>query len=388
MMDADAEADVDDDDEKKENPADEELRTEIDQLEKSLRLGNNKQPQTQKSGRGTLPWLEKYRPKVLDDVVDQSQTVLTLSNCAKIGSLPNLLLYGPPGTGKTSAILALARQLYGWNTFDLKQNVLELNASNERGIDVIREKVKVFARFMPNANLRRAKLVVLDEADSMTRDAQGALRRLMETQVGVTRFCLICNYVTKIIEPIISRTVHFRFRPLSVSAVVQRLQYICTHEKVVIPLDALQAVAQVSEGDMRRAIATLYAVHRDSVYRCGRLIVIEDVLELSGVIPPKVIDDILATLNVAHSFNDIQMVAKEVTWAAYPPIKLLRLLADRVATIPSPRFDDKRRALINLQIGATEEALLNAANPLLQLTALFSHISQILTDTTAPLTSV
>lgn len=367
-------------------PLDEELQHELEELNKSLRQKSSST--TTAAARGlsksaSAPWLEKYRPMMLNEVAGQATTTTILSNCAKLGSIPNLLFYGPPGVGKTSAVLALAKQLYGWNKQTLQHSVLELNASNERGIDVIREKVKSFARFIPavtqNGN-RHPKLVILDEADSMTRDAQGALRRLMETQVGVTRFCLICNYVTKIIEPILSRTIHFRFLPLNKDSIHQRLQYICNQEKMIMPADALNTIATVAQGDMRRAIDILYSLYTTKISGGGRspLVSVEDVLGVSGVIPSKYIDDILAVLNAAHSFQDVRMAAKQMIWDAYPPIELLRQMADRVATIASPRFDDLKRAKINLQVAATEEALINGGNPLLHLTALFAQITNIL----------
>jgi replication factor C subunit 2/4 len=178
----------------------------------------------------SIPWVEKYRPDKVDDVAHQDEVISTLKTSIKEGSLPHLMFHGPPGTGKTTTILAVARALYGPELY--KQRILELNASDERGIQVIREKVKTFAqgavgeRKTAGYPCPRFKIIILDEADTMTPDAQSALRRIMELYSKVTRFCLICNYVTRIIEPLASRCAKFRFRPLPVSSMVSRMTQI------------------------------------------------------------------------------------------------------------------------------------------------------------------
>lgn len=216
-----------------------------------------------------LLWAEKYRPRSLNEVVNQKEIVERLKRFIAEKSIPHMLFAGPPGTGKTTIAHALAHDLYGEN---YRQYMLELNASDERKIEVIRTKVKEFARSRVVGEVP-FKIVLLDEADNMTSDAQQALRRLMELYSANTRFILTANYPSKIIEPIQSRCAVFRFTSLKREDVVGRLMYICNQEKVVCREKALDIIYDISEGDMRRAINILQAaaalgeVTEDSVYK-------------------------------------------------------------------------------------------------------------------------
>lgn len=201
-------------------------------------------------------WTEKYRPQVLDDMVNQTDIVSRLKNFVKEKSLPNLLFVGPAGIGKTTSILAMARDLYGPG---YKNYILELNASDERGIDVIRDKVKNFARTAAIASDVTFKILIMDEADSLTKAAQHALRRTMEIYTRTCRFCLIGNYSENIIEPIQSRCSIFRFSPLSEADTKEWISTIASKEDVQLLEGGLEAIYEASKGDLRKSINLLQA---------------------------------------------------------------------------------------------------------------------------------
>ncbi|XP_023813988.1 replication factor C subunit 5 isoform X2 [Oryzias latipes] len=219
-----------------------------------------------------LPWVEKYRPQKLDDLISHRDILSTIQRFVREDRLPHLLLYGPPGTGKTSTILACARQLYKDKEFN--SMVLELNASDDRGIDVVRGPILSFASTRTIFK-KGFKLVILDEADAMTQDAQNALRRVIEKFTENTRFCLICNYLSKIIPALQSRCTRFRFGPLSADQMIPRLRHVIQEESIDITEDGMKAIVTLSSGDMRRSLNVLQStsmaygkVTEDSVYTC------------------------------------------------------------------------------------------------------------------------
>jgi len=215
-------------------------------------------------------WTEKYRPKTLGEIIDQEEIVSRLQEFVKRAAMPHCLFAGPPGTGKTTAALCLAHDLFGVRFQDV---FMELNASDERGIDVVRTTVKEFAR-MASLSSVPFKILVLDEADNMTSDAQSALRRTMEKYTDTCRFVLCCNYSGRIIEPIQSRCALFRFTPLPDEKIVENLHRIAKNEGLKFTETGLKSIVEVGEGDLRKSINTLQAassmskgITEESVYQ-------------------------------------------------------------------------------------------------------------------------
>lgn len=225
-------------------------------------------------------WVEKHRPRCVDDIQGQPSVVSRLRAYAKNGTFPHLMLAGPPGTGKTTAAMALTRDIYGE---EFRNNLLEMNASDERKLESIRTKVKNFARTTPYGNAP-FKIIFLDEADALTNDAQGALRRIMEQYAATCRFILSCNYSSKIIEPIQSRCAVFRFRPLANDQVEDQIKNIAKEENVSLDEEACQAIVRVSLGDMRKAITALQvaAAVNNNITR-------ELIYETTATAPPEVL---------------------------------------------------------------------------------------------------
>lgn len=218
-----------------------------------------------------LPWVEKYRPVSLDQLISHEEIIETINRFIEQNRLPHLLFYGPPGTGKTTTILAIARKIYKEK---YKSMILELNASDDRGIDVVREQIKSFAstRTIFSSGM---KLIILDEADAMTNPAQAALRRIIEKYTKNVRFCIICNYVSKIIPALQSRCTRFRFSPLKVDQIEKRLNYIVKCENVEMTENGKKALLKLSKGDMRKTLNILQSTHaafgsitEESVYTC------------------------------------------------------------------------------------------------------------------------
>lgn len=201
-----------------------------------------------------LPWVEKYRPETLDEVVGNEATVQRLKAFAQEGNVPHIVISGPPGCGKTTSIWAMAREMLGPK---LKEACLELNASDDRGIDVVRNKIKGFAQTKVTLPPGKHKIIILDEADSMTEGAQQALRRIMEIYSKTTRFALACNQSEKIIEPIQSRCAIIRYTKLSDPQMMMRLQDVCQTENVSYNDEGLAAILFTAQGDMRQALNNL-----------------------------------------------------------------------------------------------------------------------------------
>lgn len=228
-------------------------------------------------------WIEKYRPQTFEEVKGQQKVVQRVKAFVEAKNVPHLLFSGPAGVGKTTLSLVIAKQLFGENW---RQNVLELNASDERGIDVVRTKVKDFARFRAIGDVP-FKIIYLDECDALTRDAQQALRRTMEQYASTTRFILSCNYVSKIIDPIQSRCTVFKFQPLSESDIKDVIATIAKNENLTISDEAMDAIYTISNGDARRT---------------------ENILQSSAVISKDITPDLIYSLAAVAKPDEVKQV--------------------------------------------------------------------------------
>ncbi|CEM19264.1 unnamed protein product [Vitrella brassicaformis CCMP3155] len=312
-------------------------------------------------GMEVLPWVEKYRPKTLGDLVAHKDIITTIRKLVDSNRLPHMLLHGPPGTGKTSTILACAKEMYG-NRY--KSMVLELNASDARGIDVVRNEIKTFVAQQTISFKREAgqvKMVILDEADSMTNQAQFAMRRIIEQYSAHARFGLICNYVQKIIPALQSRCTKFRFGPLADDDVRGRIDYIAAEEKLTIPEDGLQALIKIGGGDMRRVLNIMQAasmafdrIDENAVYLTTGTPLQTDIDSMF---------DTLMTKTFSDAFTDIDAVCARCGYALTDVIqgvfeKLSRTQMPNTARLPL--FSSLSEIEAALAKGATEKTQLGA----------------------------
>lgn len=365
---------------------------------------------------------ERSRPKSLEDVTAQDHTVTVLQRTLQSANLPHMLFYGPPGTGKTSTVLALAKQLYGPEL--IKTRVLELNASDERGISIVREKVKDFARMQlsnppagpAGVEYRKKypcppyKIIVLDEADSMTQDAQSALRRTMETYSKITRFCLICNYVTRIIDPLASRCSKFRFKSLDEANAGKRIADIAKLEGVKLEDGVIDTLLRCSEGDLRKAITFLQSAARlagalqpsatndkkrkrntieddeedameiDDSDKTGHAITVSSIEDIAGVIPTPTIDHLITTLQPGSRGTPYSRIAKAVEdlvadgWSASQLISQLY----ETLVISDEATSDWKKARIVMCFSETDKRLGDGSDEHLTILDLCLQIAGIL----------
>jgi len=308
-------------------------------------------------------WIEKYRPKILKDIAGQNEIINRLKAYSKIKSIPHLMFAGPAGTGKTTSALALAKEIFNetW-----KQNLMELNASDERGIGIIRGKIKYFARTAPMGK-SKFKIIFLDEADSLTPDAQAALRRTMEKYTHICRFILSVNYSSKIIEPIQSRCTVFRFRPIKSDDIKNYMRNIASKEKLEITPDGLETLIFISQGDLRKAINTLQV--GASV---NKKITAELLYETAATAKP---DDIKRLINTALSGNFIDARTQLYDLLLKYGLSGQDIIKQIHTTIFDLAISDESKVKLIEKAGEIEFRLTEGSNEHIQLEALLAQFT-------------
>ncbi|KAJ3320668.1 hypothetical protein HDV06_005076 [Boothiomyces sp. JEL0866] len=299
-------------------------------------------------------WVEKYRPKSLGEVVSQEASVQALQSSIESKNLPHLLFYGPAGTGKTSTIIALAKEIYKSN---YKSRVLEMNASDERGINVVRTKIKDFAKLAVSndGNSPPYKLIILDEADSLTADAQAALRRTMETYSKVTR------YPSFDLDSVLYVTI---FKPLPRNQMIARLDHISEMESLYCTRETLEALVDVSEGDLRQAITMLQTAKQ--LFKSNR-VTQDDIYELTGMIPNSVLNP-LVTKWQEGNFDEISEALKAILQEGYSGLQIISQLHKEITE--GIMFSKVEKQKLAVALGKVERKIVDGADEHLQLLSL------------------
>ncbi len=308
-------------------------------------------------------WTEKYRPKRFDEVFGQTDIVAKVRAFVAAKNLPHLLFVGPAGVGKTTLALVVAKELYGegW-----RENVLELNASDERGIDVVRTKIKDFARTRSIGDVP-FKLIYLDECDALTKEAQQALRRTMENYTQTCRFVLSCNYASKIIDPIQSRCAVFKFKPLSDSEVLSIVKRIATTEGLTVDAAAIEAVIRVSEGDVRRLQNVLQA--------CASIattITKEAVYQMASVAEPKEIKDALMLAANGRFLDARAKLLQTMLEYGMAGVDVIKQVSKEVWALDIP---DQRKLQFLIACGECEFHIVEGADEFIQLESLLASLA-------------
>jgi len=327
----------------------------------------NQQKDGAKKGKN-LPWVEKYRPTKFEEIVGNEETVARLSVFSKTGNFPHIMIAGPPGVGKTTTILCLAKILLGEH---FKEAVMELNASNERGIDVVRNKIKSFCQTKVTLPPGRHKIIILDEADSMTEGAQQALRRTMEIYSNTTRFALACNNSEKIIEPIQSRCATLRFSKLTDAQVLAKVIEVCQKENLEYDEDGVEAIVFTAQGDMRQALNNL----QSTTNGFGKINA-ENVFKVCDEPHPMMVQEMIELCVKGDIHKSYKILAKlwRLGYAAEDIIGII-FRVTKVMNMP-----EKLKCMFIKDMGETHLKIANGMTSLLTLSALLAKLCEVAFD--------
>ena len=312
-------------------------------------------------------WVEKYRPSCLDDINSQQNVILSLKSSLITKNIPHLIFYGPSGCGKTSTILALAKELFG-DSF--KNRTIEMNASDERGIDVIRDKIKNYAKLSVNTTQTDCppwKIIILDEADTMSSDSQFALRRIIEQYSKITRFCMICNYSNKIIDPITSRCSLYRFIPITQDYIFNRLKYICNNEDFNCDDNILTKIIDISRGDMRKAINLLQKCHN---YNNDYMELLDNV---SGRINDKLFNEIINNIKL-QNIDNINNLINYIYNQGYSLVNQIILFHNYII---NSDLSSKNKSLAIIKLCKIDQSLLKGCDEYIQYMNLIYYLLTI-----------
>lgn len=310
-------------------------------------------------------WTEKYRPSEFSDIKGQGNAIRRIEAFVKSGNLPHLLLAGPAGTGKTTTALVIAKKLYGENW---RHNFLELNASDDRGIDIVRSTIKDFARTKALGGYP-FKIILLDECDSLTKEAQQALRRTMETFVGSARFLLSCNYSSKIIDPIQSRCAIFRFRPLSYEQTKEIIYNVSKNEQIEIEEDAMNALHELCNGDVRKLTNLLQSCASES-----KKITSQTVYEVISAAEPKEINQILEMSIKGDFINSRKLLLDTMIKHGLSGLDIIRQIQKGVWPL---NVSDSSKVDMIEKCGEIEFRMVEGSDEFIQLEALLASFSKV-----------
>jgi replication factor C subunit 2/4 len=290
----------------------------------------------------SILWVEKYRPINLNEISSQEHVINSLRKTLFNKNIPHLIFFGPAGCGKTSTIIALAKELF---KTEYSNRVIELNASDERGINVVREKIKIYAKqTITNKNdIPPWKLIILDEADTMTSDSQCALRRIMEEYSKITRFCIIGNYCNKIIDPIVSRCALFRFKPINQEHILKKLKYICNQENFNISLEILNKIIKISRGDLRKAINLLQNYY--NIFQNNFNMTLLN--EFSGFIPKEIFNNLIENI-YNKNYNNVDNIINKIILDGYSLVLQISLFHNYILNTDKLSSIQKSNIMIKL----------------------------------------